>query len=298
MRKIHFAPVGILHRLNLTALYIQDEEVMTDRYYMNQLYHPGSIIDTFSQNIDLGTALIAGGINFNFNSDSTHLNSSSMPYWKDLKWTLNEAQEIEKICNQSGMVTRLLTKDQVTERDLRNIFQQGSFSIIHIATHGFFFHQIDSSLASIPDFQKNIQQLDDPMFRSGILLAGSNYTWSTSASKAPDQDGVLTAYEPSSLPMDHTDLVVLSACETGLGDIEDAEGVYGLQRALKIAGVKYMIISLWQVPDKETSTFMVTFYQNLIYSNKEIEKAFHKTQQEMRERFVNPYQWAGFVLIE
>ncbi len=93
-------------------------------------------------------------------------------------------------------------------------------------------------------------------------------------------------------------ILVLSACEIGLGDIEGNEGVYGLQRAFRIAGVKYLIMSLWQVPDQETSIFMITFYKNWIVHKMSIPDAFRSTQGEMRERFINPYQWAGFVLIE
>ncbi len=295
---LYFIPVGLLHRLNLTALYIQDEEIMADRFQMNHIYYAASRIDPSLQQKEIGSALIIGGIDFNSQTDSTSLFHSSVPHWKDLKWTFNEAKEIVEICGQSGIETQLLSKTEASENSFRNCIDQKPYDIIHIATHGFFFPQSDSSHTKVPMFQRNIKQLDDPMLRSGILLAGANHTWDTIGNLFPHQDGVLSAYELSALALDNTFLVVLSACETGLGDIDNAEGVYGLQRALKIAGVKYMIISLWQVPDKETSTFMVTFYRNLIYTNIEIEKAFHKTQQEMRERFVNPYQWAGFVLIK
>jgi len=88
----------------------------------------------------------------------------------------------------------------------------------------------------------------------------------------------------------------MSACETGLGDIKGIEGVYGLQRAFKMAGVDYLIMSLWQVPDKETEEFMTTFYKKLI-KQKDIKKAFAETQKEMREKY-DPYFWAAFVLIE
>ncbi len=296
--RIHYAPVGLLHRLNLNALYIQDEEIISDRYYMNQLYHAASIKDTTSIPLKINSALLAGGISFNSPSDSSNTYITTAPYWKDLKWTLKEVQEIDEICHQAGMSHQLLIKEEVSEVKIRNYFQNNAYDIVHIATHGFFFPQVDSGHDASPIYQTSIQQLEDPMLRSGILLAGANNTWNTSASRSSEEDGILTAYELSNLNLDQTTLTILSACETGLGDIDDAEGVYGLQRALKIAGVKYMLISLWQVPDKETSAFMVTFYRNLIYLHMDIEKAYHKTQQEMRDRFVNPYQWAGFVLIK
>ncbi|MFN8331288.1 MAG: CHAT domain-containing protein [Saprospiraceae bacterium] len=98
--------------------------------------------------------------------------------------------------------------------------------------------------------------------------------------------------------LSNTELVVLSACETGLGDIQGNEGVFGLQRAFKIAGARYLIMSLLEGSDLETSEFMKTFYQYWLEKKKTIPEAFNITQQEMKKRFINPSQWAGFVLIE
>ena len=107
---------------------------------------------------------------------------------------------------------------------------------------------------------------------------------------------MLTAQEVTQIDMRKNDLVVLSACETGLGDIKGSEGVYGLQRALKMAGVKYIIMSLWQIPDKETVEFMSAFYNNLL-KDKEIKKAFYDAQKAMRAKY-DPYFWGAFVLME
>jgi len=128
-----------------------------------------------------------------------------------------------------------------------------------------------------------------------LVFAGANDVWNNSEIDKED-DGVLTAQEVTQIDMRKNNLVVLSACETGLGDIKDSEGVYGLQRAFKMAGVKYLIMSLWQVPDKETVEFMETFYTKLLQV-KEIRKAFAETQIEMRAKY-DPYFWAAFGLIE
>jgi len=98
--------------------------------------------------------------------------------------------------------------------------------------------------------------------------------------------------------LSNTELVVLSACETGLGDIQGNEGVYGLQRAFKIAGAKYLIMSLWQVPDKQTSLLMATFYKKWLELKMTIPEAFHAAQKELREIGLDPYQWAGFVFLD
>jgi CHAT domain-containing protein len=132
--------------------------------------------------------------------------------------------------------------------------------------------------------------------RSGLVFSGANDVWSKQNKNDSIDDGVLTAQEVSNIDMRKTDLVVMSACETGLGDIKGSEGVYGIQRAFKMAGVYFMIMSLWQVPDKETEEFMTSFYKNLI-KQKDIKKAFAKTQKEMRTKY-DPYFWAAFVLIE
>jgi CHAT domain-containing protein len=107
---------------------------------------------------------------------------------------------------------------------------------------------------------------------------------------------VLTAQKVTQIDMRQDYLVVLSACETGLGDIRGNEGVYGLQRAFKMAGVKYIIMSLWQVPDRETVEFMESFYENLLRV-KEVRQAFSETQETMRRRY-DPYYRAAFVLME
>ncbi|MBI5218458.1 MAG: CHAT domain-containing protein [Bacteroidia bacterium] len=135
----------------------------------------------------------------------------------------------------------------------------------------------------------------NPLMRSGLVFAGANNVWNQKY-VGEGEDGVLTAQEVTQLDLQKTQLVVLSACETGLGDIKGSEGVYGLQRAFKMAGVKFLIMSLWQVPDKETSEFMTKFYDKLL-TTKDIRKSFNETQSEMRKKY-DPYYWAVFVLIE
>ncbi|HRF17628.1 MAG TPA: CHAT domain-containing protein, partial [Chitinophagaceae bacterium] len=137
---------------------------------------------------------------------------------------------------------------------------------------------------------------NDPLLRSGLILSGGNYAWSGKAPIEGVEDGIATAYEISQLNLSNTELVVLSACETALGDVKGSEGVFGLQRAFKMAGVKKMIVSLWQVPDKETAELMTSFY-NYWLKGKTIEQAFAQAQSDMRKKY-SPYYWAAFVLVE
>ena len=136
----------------------------------------------------------------------------------------------------------------------------------------------------------------NPLLRSGLILTGANYVWSGKTAIDGIEDGIVTAYEISQLNLSNTELVVLSACETALGDVKGSEGVFGLQRAFKMAGVKKMIVSLWKVPDKETSELMTGFY-NYWLKGKTIDAAFAQAQADMRKKY-SPYYWAAFVLVE
>jgi len=138
---------------------------------------------------------------------------------------------------------------------------------------------------------------DDPLMRSGLMLAGANNVWSGKPLKGI-QDGILTGYEISNLYLPNTKLVVLSACETGLGNIEGSEGVNGLQRAFKLAGAKNLLMSLWRVPDNTTAEFMQIFYEKL-FSKKTISQAFGEAQTFMKNKYRNePHKWAGLILVQ
>ena len=128
------------------------------------------------------------------------------------------------------------------------------------------------------------------------MFSGGNDVWSGRTPVEGTEDGIATSYEISQLNLSNTELVVLSACETALGDVKGSEGVFGLQRAFKMAGVKKLIVSLWQVPDKETAELMTAFYSYWL-KGKAVNEAFALAQAEMRKKY-SPYYWAAFVLVE
>ena len=265
--------------------------------------------------------VLFGGINFeedtigiNKNMMLTEINSDKKEHllisnndmksttWAFLPGTEREVNSLQKIMQSAGISVILKKGYEATEESFKNIGTNNKSSprILHIATHGYFFPDIkESRQSSVVSPQEEIvfKTSDHPMLRSGLIMAGGNAAWQGKQTLEGREDGILTAYEISQMNLSNTELVVLSACETGLGDIQGNEGVYGLQRAFKIAGAKYLIMSLWQVPDKQTSLLMTTFYKKWLEDKMSIPEAFHAAQKELREVGLDPYQWAGFVLL-
>jgi CHAT domain-containing protein len=136
--------------------------------------------------------------------------------------------------------------------------------------------------------------LDNPLLRSGLALAGAN-SWLKGA-ELPDEaeDGILTGEDVSGLDLVNTELVVLSACETGLGEIEAGEGVLGLRRAFVLAGAKTLVMSLWKVPDKATQELMVEFYKHLLRGDSRSD-ALRNAQLAMKKQYPHPLYWGAFI---
>ena len=169
---------------------------------------------------------------------------------------------------------KVFTQSEATVEELRKI---DSPKILHIATHGFF-----------EDDDPNTLMDDNPMTRSGLILAGTD---------KEGEDTRILASEAVTLDLDGTELVVLSACESGLGKSENGEGVYGIRRSLALAGAKSQVVSLWSVDDEATSYFMKSFYRK-IKEGKEKAVAMKETKLEMggMEQWNNPKYWSAFVL--
>lgn len=111
-----------------------------------------------------------------------------------------------------------------------------------------------------------------------------------------NDNGILTAYEVLNLKLEQTDMVILSACETGLGEIKGGEGVYGLQRAFQVAGAGSIIMSLWKVNDEATQELMVSFYKEFLKTGDK-QTAFVKAQNTLRAKYAEPYYWGAFVMM-
>jgi CHAT domain-containing protein len=168
---------------------------------------------------------------------------------------------------------------------------------LHLATHGFFLeNQVPTNQSNPVEQMERLTGigLENPMLRSGLALAGAN-TWLRNGVLPPEvEDGILTAEDVAGLDLSNTDLTVLSACETGLGDIQTGEGVFGLRRAFMLAGTKALIMSLWSVPDKETQQLMESFYK-LAIQGKPYAEAMREAQLNLRKERNSAFYWGAFV---
>lgn len=133
----------------------------------------------------------------------------------------------------------------------------------------------------------------DPMLYSGLLLAGVS---NTDTKEKTGEDGILTAYEIMNLGFSNLDMVVLSACETGTGEISSGEGVYGLQRAFLVAGANSLIMSMWKVDDQATKDLMTEFYKEL-FNKGDKREAFMNAQKKIKKKYKSPIYWGAFVMV-
>jgi CHAT domain-containing protein len=207
--------------------------------------------------------------------------------WPPLPGTAKEADEVEK-----KMKLKVYRKDQATETTLKQV--RGP-RVLHLATHGFFLPDepppvVKEGESRAVPVQGPAPAQENPLLRSGLAFAGANKLESGA------DDGILTAMEATGLDLWGTKLVVLSACETGVGKVTNGDGVYGLRRALVIAGAESLVMSLWQVDDEATKELMVGYYTKL-GANKGRSTALRETQLEIagRKGYAHPFYWASFV---
>ncbi len=298
---IYFAPAGILHQLNLAALPAADDQVMGDLYTLHRISSTRNLaIRQQAPSRAIGSqAVLFGGIDYA---------QGNIPY---LQGTLHEVQDIQAQLLQVNKSVSLFTGRQASEEAFKALGGQ-TCDLLHIATHGFFY--ANDNLAQLDYFRHQWQVIGDndastqvdPLMRAGLMMANANIAWSNAANQAAQvgeanllesaQDGILTAKEIALVDLSGTQLVVMSACETGRGEIT-SEGVFGLQRAFKQAGANTLIMSLWKVNDHATALMMTTFYEHLL-AGLSPRLAFRQAQQTVREEFPEPYFWAAFILID
>jgi CHAT domain-containing protein/tetratricopeptide (TPR) repeat protein len=174
--------------------------------------------------------------------------------------------------------------------------------ILHLATHGF----VLTDQPSLPDTSDGAAGSDrvrrlrgagmeNPLLRSGLALAGVNIWLRGGTTPVEAEDGLLTAEDVTGMDLLDTELVVLSACETGLGMVHVGEGVFGLRRAFVLAGARRLVMSLWRVPDEQTQELMVDFYQRVIGGQAGVPESLCSAKLAMKASHPDPYYWGAFI---
>ncbi len=314
---VYYSPSGILNQVALAAIpFAATSKTISSKYKLVQMGSTKNIV-VQEPTMLLNDIALMGGIQYNADSISfaanitdsglgnaniyttTIMRSTDKPTksFQYLPSTLTEVDSITATSTAATIVTNVYTGKNATEEVFKKM-DGNSPSVLHIATHGFYLPHKNKKNTEDPN-QTNFSLIEDPMLRSGIALAGANLKWNKNIDVPNCEDGIVTAYEIAQMDLSKTELAVLSACESGLGDIDGSEGVFGLQRGFKSAGVRKLILTLWQVPDKATMEFMTLFYSKWLKEKKDIHTSFADTQKTMTEKYkAEPYKWAGFVLVE
>ena len=320
IEQVYLSPSGLLHNLAFGTL-SEAEKPLIQKY--NFVYYASLrdfISSKNSQKLQKDIVLL-GGADFNSDigghsnileetdetiedhppvmlrgpADSTR-NAVSFDY---LPGTEKEVKNIAKKFEKENWNVHLFTGANAIEEVVKTYTREKAPQILHIATHGFFFKPsplIDAN-SKLP--KENIQLAKNPLFRSGLVFTGANKAWKEGIFYDGIEDGILTAFEIYNLDLSKTELVVLSACDTGKGDVFTGEGVFGMQRAFLLAGANKLILSLWKVPDQATALLMDYFYQFII-DGLSIKAAFTEAQRKIIKEHPDwpPYYWGAFVLLD
>lgn len=302
MEKVFFSPDGVYHQINLnTLLDTSTNQYLLEKYNISLITNAKDVIEindtTISTRTNNNVAYLFGRPEYLIH----HKNKQQIfeapvastqrfttmvrgANFGDLPGTETEIIQIDSLLHkgQQTWTTHVFLHDKATEEALKGV---KSPTLLHIATHGFFIENSDSVAFSV-DL--------NPMLRSGIIMAGVTNYFNEKEKSA--EDGILTALEATNLDLNGTSLVVLSACETGLGKIHTGEGVYGMQRAMYLAGARSVLMSLWKVDDEATWELMTNFYQMWRNTGNK-NKAFKYAQLKVKEKYKHPYYWGAFIMV-
>ena len=289
VKKVYFAPDGIFHLINPNTLldgvsqkYVLDEVAIRTVPTIAEIHR--------EQPVSIATATVLG--NPVYGEGQTRPQGDTLRTSREffsrqpisaLPGTKTEVETISKLLTQHRAKATLLTGTRASKQSL---FENNRADVMHIATHGFW---IDK-----PASPSGYYNLFETMSSSGLVLAGAQKKLGDGSFSLATQ-GILTSAEIQDMNLFGTRLVVLSACETGLGEVVPGEGLFGLKRALQKSGVRSLITSLWKVDDEATMQFMTLFYNQLL-ETQSLSGSFDSAMRTLKEKFPDPYYWGAFVL--
>ena len=285
---LYYVPKGIYNQIAVGALYMGNNKYVCDTRQLKLLANPMDIKTAKPFNLSAIShgATLWGGIDYG--PGSVTLPAVKRQAIKrgetlsNLPYAYNEVMDISALFRAKNVRNRVYTGKYATEAAFKSRSKLKN-SIIHISTHGFF---------------KDNAPNKNPMLESGLFFAGANRYWCNDTLQLSPyaDDGILRSAEIATLNLADCSLVVLSACETGLGYSNSSEGVYGLQRAFKLAGAKQILMSLWAVDDRATDMLMTGFYQGLL-RGEDADEALLKSKAHLRKMYPSPEDWGAFVLL-
>lgn len=306
INKIYLSSDGIFHKISFAGLFdIKTKKYLADEYDIYQTSNLGAIAQAIDPESEVNLSASLFGYpdydyDFKKNKTKSSTNTNQMVATRfgltelsKLPGTKKEVESIDRELKIKNWACSVFMDEFASEENLRKV---NNPRILHIATHGYYIKDLENEDKLFLGFENSAIKKNS-MLRSGLILAGAGPATQDSTNRNSENDGILTAEEASLLNLNKTDLVVLSACQTGLGDEMGTEGVAGLQRSFTIAGAKNILMSLWPVDDDATSLLMMEFYKNYAIT-RNADTSFKTAQAEVRKKYPHPYYWAAFVLLK
>ena len=315
VRNIYFAADRELHKIGIEYAPISENENIGDRYNLFRLSSTRVLAENKTKS-KKESAVLYGGLKYDLGKDELiaesrsgdyHPTSSSRAFTAEnsrygVKYLPGTLKEVEEISQNFSSTPRLITDIRGTEESFKSL-AGSSTDIIHLATHGFFWSEDDAHKRDYvtflnPSNRSSQSNEDKALMRSGLFFSGANIGLKGETLPDDVEDGVLTALELSNMNLGNVDMVVMSACESGLGETS-GEGVFGLQRGFKLARANTLLMSLWKVDDEATKLLMTEFYKNYL-SGKSKRHSLQLAQQWLRNntKYSDPEYWAAFILLD
>ena len=303
---VYYVPSQMLFQVCLESLPLEDGTLLGDHYHFVRLSSARELVRKQNKS-NAASAVLYGGLQYDLEPNVMAENarqydlSSRMVVrggdivrgdstFRELPGSKVEVERIAEILNRSKFEATPYTGMNGTEESFLSMHGK-SPGILHLATHGFYYTPTEAEKVDY------LRGYSDAMSLSGLIMSGGNAAWRGEELPTGTLGGVLTANNIAHLDLSNTDMVVLSACQTGQGNAT-AEGLYGLQRAFKKAGVGTMVMTLWSVSDKVATEFMIKFYESLVENDWDKHKAFEQTKSYIRTQHPDPYHWAAFVMLD